>query len=110
MEGTRNAQANTVAAQSSCAPASKGGWLNSRNVLIGAALLGGAALFFGWTWLVAAGLASVILGVLPCLAMCALGLCMRRMGKKGAAAPASAPLSPQDAQVGSSAARKIAGN
>ena len=46
----------------------------------GAVLLGGA-LYAGWDWLVAAGLATVIVSVGPCLVMCALGLCMRG-GKK----------------------------
>lgn len=31
---------------------------------------------FGWSWLVAAGVAPLILSILPCVAMCALGLCM----------------------------------
>ncbi len=32
--------------------------------------------FGGWAWLVAAGLAPVILSTLPCLVMCAFGVCM----------------------------------
>lgn len=32
-----------------------------------------------WSWLVAAGIAPLLLSVLPCVAMCALGLCMSRM-------------------------------
>ena len=35
----------------------------------------GAGLVFGWDWLVAAGVAPLIVSVLPCLAMCAIGLC-----------------------------------
>ena len=74
------------AAQSGCAPATNSRRFYSRNVLIGASVLGvGGALFFGWDWLVAAGVASVIVGVLPCLAMCALGLCASRLGRKDAA-------------------------
>lgn len=38
-----------------------------------------AGLAFNWAWLVAAGIAPVLLSVLPCVAMCALGLCMNRM-------------------------------
>lgn len=34
-----------------------------------------SGLFLGWGWLVAAGLSSIVLGLLPCAAMCALGLC-----------------------------------
>jgi hypothetical protein len=37
---------------------------------------------FGWSWLVAAGVAPLLLSVLPCVAMCALGLCMNRMTGK----------------------------
>ena len=38
--------------------------------------------FGGWGWLVAAGLAPVILSILPCLVMCGLGVCvMCRSGK-----------------------------
>jgi hypothetical protein len=39
------------------------------------------ALYAGWDWLVAAGLATTIVALGPCLAMCALGLCIGR-GKK----------------------------
>lgn len=39
------------------------------------------ALYAGWDWLVAAGLATTIIALAPCLLMCALGLCMGR-GKK----------------------------
>jgi len=35
----------------------------------------GLGLFAGWNWLVAAGLSSTVLALLPCAAMCALGLC-----------------------------------
>ena len=92
MEATKQIEGNAAAAQSCCAPAAKSGWLSSRNVLIGALVLGGAAgLFFGWNWIVAAGFASIVLGVLPCLAMCALGVCASRMGRKDAPATA-APL------------------
>ncbi len=69
----------------------KGGTLNlarpfpfsGRQVLIAlaaAALVGGAALNRGW--LVALGIAPLLLSLAPCIAMCALGLCMMR-GSKG---------------------------
>ncbi|WP_128943312.1 hypothetical protein [Bradyrhizobium zhanjiangense] len=41
------------------------------------AVIAGTA--FGWNWLVAAGIAPVLLSVLPCLVMCGLGLCMNRL-------------------------------
>ena len=44
-------------------------------IVAGTVLVAGG-LALGWGWLVAAGLLPVLLSVLPCLAMCALGLCM----------------------------------
>ena len=94
MEGTKQMEGN---AQACCAPATKSRWLNSRSVLIGAAVVASAgALFFSWDWLVAAGAASIIVGVLPCLAMCAAGLCMGRMGRKQ---PVPAQLVPKQADA-----------
>lgn len=53
-----------------------------RTWLIGAAALGiPLALFGGWDWLVATGLATMLVALAPCLVMCALGLCMARGGK-----------------------------
>lgn len=47
--------------------------------------------FGGWGWLVAAGLAPVILSTLPCLIMCGFGVCMMcRSGKKESATPPGA--------------------
>lgn len=60
-------------------------------VLVTAAV--GAGLTFGWDSLAALGLTTVIVSLLPCVLMCAVGLCASRMGKKDAAA---VPL--QDAQ------------
>jgi len=47
-----------------------------------------AGLALNWSWLVAAGIAPILLGVLPCLAMCALGLCMHRAGGKSCSSSA----------------------
>jgi hypothetical protein len=50
-------------------------WLRSRNgviVLIMLAVMAGAAL--NWSWLVAVGIAPLLLTMLPCAAMCAIGL------------------------------------
>ena len=44
--------------------------------LAGGAILAGIAL--GWEWLAAAGALPVLLSVLPCAAMCVVGLCMNR--------------------------------
>ena len=49
-------------------------------LLAAIALIAGAAL--NWSWLVAAGMAPLLIMALPCVAMCALGLCANRtMGK-----------------------------
>jgi hypothetical protein len=56
-------------------------WLRGRNGVIALLVLAvviGAAL--NWSWLVAIGIAPILITVLPCAAMCALGLCMHRMG------------------------------
>lgn len=55
--------------------------LRSRRMLaiavITAAL--GTGVVLNWGWLVAAGIAPLVLSVLPCLAMCALGLCASKL-------------------------------
>lgn len=55
-------------------------WLRGRNgviALVVLALVIGAAL--NWSWLVAVGIAPLVLTVLPCAVMCGLGLCMNKM-------------------------------
>lgn len=44
-------------------------------LLLGLAAVGGG-LAINWKAVVALGLAPLLLGVLPCIAMCALGMCM----------------------------------
>ncbi len=58
--------------------------LGNRWVLLGLGSLAVIAglCFGGWAWLVAAGLAPLILSVLPCLVMCALGVCMMGRSEK----------------------------
>jgi hypothetical protein len=41
-----------------------------------------AGLALNWSWLVAIGVAPLLLTALPCVAMCALGLCMMPKGGK----------------------------
>ena len=53
------------------------GFLRTRfGIFATAGLAIGGGLYFGWGYVVAAGLAPLILGVAPCATMCALGLCM----------------------------------
>ena len=62
--------------------AMQSGRASYRPWLIGLAAAGiPLALWGGWDWLAATGLASVLIGVAPCLVMCALGLCMVQGGK-----------------------------
>jgi hypothetical protein len=73
---------NTQASEARSAPASSRRWW-----LIGGAVLAlPLALYAGWDWVVATGLATVLVAVGPCLAMCALGLCMGR-GKSKSETP-----------------------
>ena len=54
-----------------------------------AGLASAAGLALNWSWLAAAGIAPILISVLPCLAMCALGLCMNRSGGKSCSTAAS---------------------
>jgi len=60
----------------------------NRLVLGGAAVtLLAAGLAWQWSWLVAIGVAPLLLSVAPCAAMCALGVCV--MGKAGSSCKAT---------------------
>jgi hypothetical protein len=50
--------------------------LGTRGLIILAAAMVAAGLALNWSWVVAIGLAPILLAALPCAAMCALGLCM----------------------------------
>lgn len=72
-------------------------------VLAGLTLLAGMA--FGWSWFAAVGIAPLLLAILPCAAMCALGLCMNREDSKSCsshrkAAESSLPESPPSQERG----------
>lgn len=53
-----------------------------RVLLMLAAIAIVAGLVFNWGWLVAAGLAPILISTLPCLIMCALGVCMMCRSEK----------------------------
>ncbi len=60
-----------------------GQYLGGRRGLIVATLaVAGGGLALNWSWLVAIGVAPLLISLAPCAAMCALGLCMSRMGGK----------------------------
>src|SRR5882672_6204303 len=64
-------------------------YLGSRRLLLAVAifaLVTGAAL--NWGWLVALGIAPVLLSLLPCAVMCGLGVCcLKMMGGSGEKQP-----------------------
>jgi len=65
-----------------------GGRISQGTTLTVLAVAGvGSGLVLGWDSLVALGVSTFILALLPCAVMCALGVCASRMGKKEAAPP-----------------------
>jgi len=50
-----------------------------RGLIAAGVVIAVAGLAFNWSFLVAAGIAPALVSLLPCAAMCALGLCMNRM-------------------------------
>ncbi|HEV8553773.1 MAG TPA: hypothetical protein VGR65_10395 [Casimicrobiaceae bacterium] len=66
-----------------------GGRLNRRIAIVAwSAAIVGSGLLLSWNWLVAAGLSTIVLAILPCAAMCAAGLCMGGADNKRADASA----------------------
>jgi hypothetical protein len=63
--------------------------LGRNRSLLGSTALALLAVGFAWqwSWLVAIGVAPLLISAAPCLAMCALGLCMHRMARAQAARP-----------------------
>ncbi len=51
-----------------------------RGLIVLAIGIAAAGMAMNWGWLVAVGIAPILLFVLPCAAMCALGLCMNKAG------------------------------
>jgi hypothetical protein len=47
-----------------------------RGLMVLAIVLIVAALALNWSWLLAIGVAPILLSVLPCLVMCTVGVCM----------------------------------
>ena len=63
-------------------------------VLGGLALAAGVA--FKWNWLVAAGVAPLVIGLLPCAVMCALGVgCMYMATSRSAPKPPAGSADPK---------------
>lgn len=88
----------TPASKSCCSTGgtSMNSWASDRRVLLAAAVaLGGAALWFGWPWLVIAGIAPLLIALAPCLimcgAMCAVKACCKPTKKTTATAAEAGP-------------------
>jgi hypothetical protein len=60
-----------------------------RSLIVLTVLALGAGLILNWGWLVAAGIAPLLLALAPCAAMCALGLCMNKTGGKSCSSESS---------------------
>ncbi len=56
--------------------------LGRRGLIAVGVLVVAAGLALNWSWLVAIGVAPLLLTALPCVAMCALGICMMPKGDK----------------------------
>ena len=57
-------------------------------ILLSVAALG-LAMALNWGWLAAVGIAPLLLALAPCAAMCALGLCMNKMGNQSSSTQSS---------------------
>lgn len=59
-------------------------WLRGwRGLALLVAVVAAVAIGVGWNWLAGIGALSILITALPCLAMCALGLCMQRVVGRG---------------------------
>jgi len=56
----------------------------------------GAGMYFKWGWLVAVGVAPLLVAIAPCAIMCALGLCMNKMCSKSAPAQSKSGIQDSD--------------
>lgn len=81
MEQIEATETPTVPARAGILTAQPPWFKGRRTLLLLAAALIAAGLALNWGWLVAVGAAPIILALAPCLAMCALGLCMQGGGK-----------------------------
>ena len=79
MESARELKAPTATA--TCSARVRSDSVDRRLLYAAVGVAAAAGLFFGWDWLVAVGLSALIISLLPCLVMCALGVCATRMCK-----------------------------
>ncbi len=60
-----------------------------RGIMLVAAIAIIAALTLNWTWLMAIGVAPLLVSVLPCLVMCGVGICMSCRKGGGGSTPSN---------------------
>ena len=60
-----------------------------RGLILLSVAASGLAMALNWGWLVAVGVAPLLLALAPCAAMCALGLCMNKMGRPSGPTPSN---------------------
>jgi hypothetical protein len=70
--------------------------LGRRGLIVLGVLVVAAGLALNWSWLVAIGVAPLLLTALPCVAMCALGLCMMPKGGNAPANPEADDAHPEN--------------
>ena len=56
--------------------------IGERGLIVLAIGIAAGGMAMNWGWLVAVGIAPILLVIIPCAAMCALGLCMNKGGSK----------------------------
>jgi hypothetical protein len=67
-------------------------------IIVGTAVIA-VGLALNWSWLVAIGAAPLLLTALPCVAMCAVGLCMMPKGGNSPEQQAADDARPKDATL-----------
>ena len=76
-----------------------------RGLILLAVVVLATGAFLNWGWLVAAGIAPLLIAFAPCAAMCALGLCMSKMGGKSCSPKSNA--SDQNAETTPSSEQSV---
>lgn len=80
--------------------------LGNWRVLLGLAIAAGAVgLAFNWSWLIAVGLAPILLSTLPCLLMCVFGACI--MCRSGKEQPSAQTVDNKNASLATSSANAL---
>ncbi len=71
-----------------------------RGLIVLAVGIAGGGMVMNWGWLVAVGIAPILLAVAPCAAMCALGLSMHKGGGKSRSSANKTPAEGSDLKRG----------